>query len=164
MRKMLVSAAAALLLAIGSSNAGNASELKEGLWSVHTQSIDQPGNKKSEETYTMCRNHAYDQSVEALAKTVKGCTKVSESVQGGKSSTEMRCEIAGTVIDSKATGVVQGDTSLHSETRATYTPAFAGMSGMTIVMDQKYTGSCPAGAQPGDRTGTDGKVLHLGKH
>jgi hypothetical protein len=29
-------------------------------------------------------------------------------------------------------------------------------------VDQKYIGSCPAGAQPGDLTTADGKVVHLG--
>jgi Protein of unknown function (DUF3617) len=67
---------------------------------------------------------------------MKGCTKVSESIQGGKVSSEMRCAVAGTVIDSKGTSTVQGDTSFHSETRSTYTPAFAGMSEMTMIMDR----------------------------
>jgi hypothetical protein len=82
MKKMLVSAVAVLFLALA--NAANPPELKEGLWSVHSQSVANPGNKKSDETYTLCRNHAYDQSVQALAKSMKGCTTVSEGFQGGK--------------------------------------------------------------------------------
>jgi len=162
MKKMLVAAAVALVLPIA--QAANPPDLKEGLWSVHTQSIDNPGNEKSEGTYTLCRNHAFDQSALAIAKSVKGCTMVSESFQGGKYSAVSHCEAAGTVIETKLTSTFQGDTSFHSESHATYTPAFYGKTESTAVVDQKYVGSCPAGAQPGDRTNADGRVVHLGKH
>ena len=164
MKKILVSAAATLWLLIGIANASDPPELKEGLWSVHTQSIDNPGNQKSDGTYTLCRDHAYDQSVQARAKKMKGCTTVSETFQGGKLSTEMRCVVAGTVIETKGTTTSQGDTSVHSESHTTYTPAFAGKTESTMIMDQKYAGSCPAGAQPGDRIDPNGRVIHLGKH
>ncbi len=160
--KMLVSAVAAAWLPIA--YAADPPELKEGLWSIHTQTIDNPGNKKSEWTNTLCRNHAYDKSVEELGKTIKGCTKVSESVQGGKTSSELHCVVAGTVIDTKGTGTYGGDTSSHSESHATYSPAFGGVSESTMIMDQKYVGTCPAGVQPGDQTSADGTVIHLGKH
>jgi len=163
MKKMLVSAAAALLT-IGIAMAGEAPEVKEGLWSIHRQTIDNPGNKKSDTSSTICRNHAYDQHVQALAKNVKGCTRVSESFQGGKLSTEMHCVVAGTVIDTRETATYQGDTSTHAEIHTTYTPAFAGVTESTMIMDQKYIGSCPAGAQPGDMTSADGSVNHLWKH
>ncbi|MGB7761006.1 MAG: DUF3617 family protein [Bryobacteraceae bacterium] len=161
-KMMMVSAVAALGLPLA--HAADPPEMKEGLWSVHSQSIDSPGDKKSEGTYTLCRNHAFDQSVRAKAKDMKGCTKVSESFVGGKYSSESHCVLAGTVIDSKGTTTFQGDTSTHSESHATYTPPLHGISGMTMIMDQKYVGSCPAGVQPGDRTNADGTVLHLGKH
>ncbi len=162
MRKTLVSAAVAFVLPIA--NAANLPEVKEGLWSVHTQSVDNPGNKKSDGTYTLCRNHAYDQSAQASAKNLKGCTTVSENLQGGKYSTELRCVVAGTVIDSKGTTTFQGDTSFHSETHATYAPAMGGISETTMIMDQRYLGGCPAGLQPGDRANADGTVIHRGKH
>src|ERR1017187_6973809 len=58
----------------------------------------------------------------------------------------------------------QGDTSFHSESHATFTPALGGISETTRIVDQKYVGSCPAGAHPGDRTNADGSVIHSGKH
>ena len=79
MKSMLACAAVALALPIA--NAANPPEVKEGLWSVHTQSIDNPGNKRSEGTYTLCRDHAYDQSMRAKAKNMKGCNKVSEKLR-----------------------------------------------------------------------------------
>jgi hypothetical protein len=164
MKTMLVPVALALLLPIGMANAADPPQLKEGLWSIHRQTIDNPGNKKTESASTICRSHAYDQHVQSLAKSRKGCTMVKENFQGGKYSTEMHCVVAGTTIDTKGTAVYQGDTSAHNETHTTYSPAFGGVTDSTMIMDQKYTGSCPAGAQPGDMTSADGRVVHLWKH
>src|ERR1035438_7245601 len=97
---------AALVLPLA--RAADPPELKEGLWSIHTQSIDNPGAKKTEGTYTHCRDHAYDTANRARAKTVKGCTTVSESFQGSKYSTEVHCVTGGTTIDSKGTTTFQG--------------------------------------------------------
>src|ERR1035438_7763172 len=71
MKRMLVSVAATLMVAIGIANAVDPPELKEGLWSIHTQSIDNPGNKKSDGKYTLCRNHAFDQSGLADRKSTR---------------------------------------------------------------------------------------------
>jgi hypothetical protein len=155
--------ALALLLAIGTAGAVDPPEVKEGLWSMHRQTIDNPGNKKTESTSTICRNHAYDQHVQSLAKNMKGCTTVSQSFQGGKYSSVMHCVAGGTVIESQGTSTFQGDTSTHSETHATYAPAMGGVSETTMIMDQKYLGNCPAGQQPGDLT-TEGRTTHLWKH
>ena len=161
--KMLVYAGA-LSLPIGIAIATNPPDVREGLWSIHAQTLNNPGNKKSEGTYTLCRNHAYDRYAMSLAKNMEGCTVDSESFEGSKYSTEMHCTVGATVIDTKGTTTFSGDTSTHSETHATYTPAMAGISEMTLIQDQKYMGSCPAGAQPGDRTNADGTVMHLWKH
>jgi hypothetical protein len=160
MKKILVFAAAALLLPIGIANAADLPEQKEGLWSNHRQTTDNPGNQKSEQTTTVCRNRAYDQYVLSLMKGMKGCTTVSESFQGGKYSVEMHCVIGSTVVDSKGTTTFQGDTAVHGESHATYTPAMGGISETTSITDSKYVGSCPAGAQPGDITYPDGRVTH----
>ena len=164
MNKILVSLVAALALPIGAAHAVDHPQIKEGLWQIRTQSFDNPGNKKTEGTVTICRDHDFDKSVEALAKNVKGCTSINESFVGGKYSIEMRCETGGTVIVSKATGTFQGDTSTHTETHATYTPAFYGNTDTTMIQDQRYLGTCPAGMRPGDKKSQDGTIVHLGKH
>lgn len=161
MKTMLISVAAALLLPIGLANATDMPELKEGLWSNHTQTIDNPGNKKTENTSTVCRNRAYDQYARSLSKgNMKSCTTVNEGFQGGKYLQEIHCVIAGTTLDTKGTITFEGDTAAHSESHTTYTPAMGGMSESTMIMDSKYVGSCPAGAQPGDITYPDGRVTH----
>ena len=138
-------------------------EIKEGEWSVHTVSVEN-GSKRTEGTYKLCRSHAFDQYVEGLAKNVKTCKMIGETYAGGKYTSESRCTMGKTVIASKGTTTFQSDTSMHSETHATYTPPMYGMSDTQMTMDQKYVGSCPAGTQPGDRTNADGTVMHLWKH
>jgi hypothetical protein len=141
--------AAAILLTIGTAYAVDQPDLKEGLWSVHSQSIQNPGNKTSSADYTLCRSHAYDQSVRAAAKAMKGCTTANESFQAGKYSSATRCVVANTVIEGKGTTTMQGDSSFRTESHSTYTPALYGVSETTMIIDQKYLGSCPAGVQPG---------------
>lgn len=164
MNNMLIPGVVAFLLAIGTANAVDPPDVKEGLWSVHTESVDNPGNKKSSGTYTLCRDHAFDQSTRARASSMKGCSTVSQSFEAGKYSSAMHCVIGGTVVESKGTTIFQSDTSFHSETHGSYTPAMAGISETTMIMDQKFIGGCPAGILPGDRTNSDGTVIHLGKH
>jgi len=160
MKKILFSVAAALLLPIGITNAAEPPELKEGLWTSHRQTTHNPGNKTTEQTSTICRNHVYDQHMQSLARDVKGCTMVSESFQDGVYSLKLHCVVSGTVIESKATTTFQGDTAAHTETHATYTPALRDLSESTVITDQKYVGSCPADAKPGDITYADGSVIH----
>jgi len=123
-------AAIALLGLIGSAYALDDPPIKEGYWSVHQVTVDQPGNKTIDGKYFICRNHAYDAYVETL-KNVPGCVS---------------------------------DTSIHSETNATYTPLFMGHASEKMTMDFAYVGSCPAGIQPGDRVDQTGAVRHLWRH
>ncbi len=160
MKKILASAAAAIGLPIGVAIADNPPEVKEGLWSIHTQVIQNPVNKKIDQSWTLCRHHAYDQYVLAQSKTMKGCTTVRESSQGGKQILELHCVVQGTVVESKRTTTFQGDTAVHVESHATYAPALSGTTEQTSLQDQKYLGSCPAEARPGDVTTSDGKVTH----
>ena len=163
MNKTFVSVALAFGFSLGTANAVDSPEVKEGLWSIQRHTIDNPGNKTSDSKSTICRNHAYDQYALSLAKNMKGCT-TSQSFQGGKYSSKGHCTIGATVVDSQGTVTYQGDTSAHSETHATYNPAMGGISETTMIVDQKYVGYCPAGAQPGDMTTADGRVTHLWKH
>lgn len=162
MNKMAVCIIAVFAMPVGAAYAIDHPQMKEGLWQIRTQTIDNPGGKKSEGTVTVCRDHAFDKSAEALAKTIKGCGPMNESFSGGKYSAQLRCEIAGSVMISKGDAVYQGDTSAHSETHVTYTPAMYGMADETMIQDQKYLGSCPAGMKPGDRKSEDGSITHLG--
>jgi hypothetical protein len=68
MKKMLGVMAGAFLLPIGIASAAGPPEQEEGLWSIHRQSIDNPGNQKTESSSTICRSHAYDAYALSLVK------------------------------------------------------------------------------------------------
>jgi Protein of unknown function (DUF3617) len=163
MNKTLIYAAA-LLGPIGLAYAVDMPQMKEGLWSNHMQTTENPGNKTSETNSTVCRSHAYDLYVQGLAKNMKGCTLVGETLQGNKYSTKMHCTIAGSVMESSAVASIDGESSAHSETHTTTTPPLYGIAETTIVLDSKYVGSCPAGVEPGDITYANGRVVHGWKH
>src|ERR1035437_2726500 len=169
MKKMLISVTAALMFSAGVVSAASLPEMQEGLWSMRTQEVKNPGNKREDTaTYSFCRNHAYDKEGEALMKGMKGCTMVSENFAGGKYSTEMRCVIekavvAGKVLFEKTVMVSQGtltqsSTAAHGETHITYVPAMFGVSDKASIVDSKYLGSCPSGMRPGDSLKPDGTI------
>lgn len=161
MKKVLITAVIVLSLSVA--YAVEAPVVREGLWSIHTTTISNPGNKKTEGNVTLCRDHAYDKATEALANEQKNCTVTREGIPDGYAS-EARCVLGTTTIETKGRVTYQGDTGFHSESHSTYSPAIGGVSEMTMIVDQKYVGSCPAGQHPGDRTSADGTVIHLGKH
>jgi hypothetical protein len=160
MKKNLLMAVA---LALPITALDNLPQLKEGLWSVTTQTVNNPGATKIEGSYSICRDHAYDDKIRARAKMMKGCSVVSETYQGGKYTLVSHCEVPGIVIESSGVTTMNGDNAAHTESHSTYKPAMRGIAETTMIMDQKYTGSCPAGMQPGERMDKDGKIIHLGK-
>jgi len=135
--KAFALAAAAILLTIGTAYAADPPDMKEGLWSVHSQSIDSPGNKTSSGAYTLCRSHAYDQAIRESAKKGKGCTITSESFQNGKYSSDAHCIVANTVVDSKTATTFSNDTSFHTELHSTYTPAFYALAPQSAIIYAK---------------------------
>jgi len=136
--------------------------LKEGLWSIHTMTIDQPGGKKAEGSRSLCRSHAYDEHVRSVAKA-PNCKTISKNTSGGTIKTEEECTVGNSVLRVNGTAMIS-ETAAHSENHTTYTPAINGISETTMIMDQKYMGACPAGTGPGDSISADGRVTHLWKH
>jgi len=137
--------------------------VKEGLWSLHTVSTDNPGNKRTEGTRSLCRNHDYDTRIREQAETrqKQNCKPLAKTSSGNTFTEESECTMMGSVITSKVVATFTGDTAIHSETHATYKPALHGIAEMTLIMDQKYVGACPAGMEPGDFMDADGKVTHV---
>jgi hypothetical protein len=152
-------------LYIGRLHAADPPSLKEGLWSIRTVSTEQPGNKKTEGTRSICRNHAYDERVRAQAKAQAAttCKTHIENYAGSKYESESECAVQGMTIHTKGTTTASGENTTHTESSTTYTPAFNGISASTMIMDQKYVGACPAGMAPGDIMGLDGRVIHRGR-
>jgi len=153
---MLMLSSAMLLLPIA--RAADPPQLKEGLWEIRGQRIENPGNKRTEFTYRLCRSHAYDKAMDDLVKNQKDCTTTFESLGGGRYASSSRCTAAGIVIESKGSYRYESSTSARSESTATYLPALRGKTDETLIQDQNYLGSCPAGMRPGDRIDADAKV------
>ena len=161
MRRAVLTVSATLLLTIAS--AADPPPLHEGLWEIRGQSIDNPGAKRTDFTYRLCRNHAYDKAMDALVKNVKDCTTSFDSLGDGRFTSESRCTLDGTVIVSKGTYTYLSSTSTRSESYATYTPAYRGKTDEGVIQDQSYVGACPAGMQPGDRITVDGTLQRYRK-
>jgi hypothetical protein len=151
MKTRQICVAVALLLPVSIVAAAEPPPLREGLWEVRTQTIADPGNMKDEGTYQLCRDHASDKAAYALARNTKGFTVSFQSEGSGKYSMASRGTVGGTVIATKGTAVYQGDTSVHSESHTTYSPALDGRTDETTIQDQKYVDPCPDGMKPGDR-------------
>ena len=157
-----VLAAASVLLLRDRALAADPPALKEGLWSIHSRGVQHPGDKKNDSTSTLCRTHAYEAQARERAKNMKDCSTVKEELEGNKYSIESRCMIEGSTVVSRSTTVFRGDAT-HTEAHITYTPALRGVSESTLVQDQKYLGSCPAGAEGGDLMTPNGTMQHLGR-
>jgi hypothetical protein len=134
--------------------------LRAGLWDVHLQSVEKPGDKHGDFSYQLCRDHAYDKAADARLKNVPGCTTVVKDLGGGSYASASNCTVAGITIVSNATSTFKRDGSTHSESHATYAPAFNGKTEETMTQDQHFAGKCPSDMKPGDTVTADGLVVH----
>lgn len=142
--------------------AADAPQLKEGLWSIHSRDLEMPGNRHTEFTSTLCRSHDSDRETQEKSKHTKDCVTVKETLRANELTSESRCTIHGSIIESHSTTLFLGNAT-HTEVHVTYTPALHGVTHSTLVQDQKYLGACPAGAEPGDLMLPNGSVQHLGR-
>jgi hypothetical protein len=160
MLKILLPLASLLTFAV---YAADLPAVKEGLWSIHTTSINNPGNKKNEGTRSICRTHEYDVRIRQQSenKQKQTCKTFTETSTGNAFVTETECTVQGSVAKGKTVTTFSGDTSIHSETHASYTPPVFGTAETTMILDQKYVGACPAGMEPGDFMDASGKITHV---
>jgi hypothetical protein len=150
-------------LAIAVARAASPPQLQQGLWEIRVQSTENPGAKKTEYAFRLCRDHAYDKETDDLVKNNKSCTTKLQSLGSDRFSAASRCTLSGIVIVSQGLSVYQNGGSVHSESAATYTPPLYGKTDETMIEDQRYLGSCPAGMKPGDRMMADGSIVHRAK-
>jgi hypothetical protein len=152
---------AVCLLLLGVAHAAdfpNMPPMKEGFWKIRMVDTS-PGEKPTESTYSLCRDHAYDlQVLETAKKFLAACTTNSDSTSGNKRSIVQSCKVGKSIIQTKSVLTVSGDTHYHSESSTTFTPALYGQTQGSMVQDQTYVGACPAGMHPGDRQRADGTI------
>jgi hypothetical protein len=162
MKRLGLPALSFLLLA-GVAGAFDYPYAKEGLWTIHTKDIENPGNKVTERDYSICRNHAYEDYVRSRSKRSE-CKTLQENLSGSVFTTENECTLYGTVIHSVGKTVFTGDSASHTESHSTFAPASFGRTESATIIDEKYVGSCPTNMQPGDSMTKDGRIVHLWHH
>jgi hypothetical protein len=148
-RTVLPTALAVILLSIA--RAADPPPLQEGLWEISGLSIQNPGGKRTDFKYQLCRNHAYDAAMDAIVKNAKGCTTSFDDLGGGQFSSSSSCNVDGTMIVSKGTYSYQSKTATRSDSYATYSPPYKGKTDEHVVQEQHYVGACLTGMKPGDR-------------
>ncbi len=148
--KTLLPVAFALTL-LPIARAADSPPLQEGLWEISGQMIENPGNKRTDFKYQLCRNHAFDSATDALVKNAKGCTTSFDDLGAGRFASASSCNVDGTLIESKGTYVYESMTSTRAESVATYSPPYRGKTEERVVQNQHYLGGCPPGLKPGDR-------------
>jgi hypothetical protein len=163
MKKIYVHMGVLLALAATQARAAHPPQLQEGLWQIQVQSTENPGGKKTEYAFRLCRDHAFDKETDDQVKNNKSCTTKLQSLGGGKFSAASRCTVSDIVIVSQGLSVYQGTGSVHSESAATYTPPLYGKSDEKMIEDQRYLGTCPAGMKAGDRMMADGSIVRRTK-
>ena len=150
---------------LGAVPADNPPPMKEGLWEIHTKTVDIPSKQTTERFEKLCRSHAYDDYTHAAAqKRESNCKTVSKSTTNNVTTTETDCTVGSTTIRTTGILTMTGDTAARTEGTATYTPPIGGKTGMTLVSEQKYVGPCPADMQPGDAIDGTGKKTNHWKH
>jgi hypothetical protein len=158
--RLALCASLAAWLSVATGCAGSPPKLKEGLWEIRGQRVENPGDKRSDFTYKLCRDHDFDRAADAMLKYVKGCSTVIKNLGDGKYSSASTCQVAGVTIVSTGSSSYKGDQSVHADTHAAYTPAFNGKTDETLTEDQQYIGKCSAAMKPGDRINPDGIMWH----
>lgn len=98
------------------------------------------------------------QQAEKTQNQKQGCKIIRDDTSSTEREFEAQCTISGTVAHIKRTVTFSGDSAAHSEVTNSYPPALRGINSMTVVMDQKYIGACPAGMNPGDFRNSDGTI------
>ena len=155
--------AATFLLLLGAAQAAdfpNMPPLKEGLWKIRM--IDTaPGQKSTDNTYSLCRDHAYDEKGRQIAnKFLTACSTTSDVKSGNTRTVVTSCKIGGSTVVTRSTLTGLSDTHFRTETSATYTPPLYGQSQSSMIQEQTFLGACPANMQPGDRQLPDGTLKH----
>jgi hypothetical protein len=154
------SSAAAIVLLFMAACSSNPPKLREGLWEIRAQSIQKPGDIKTDVAYKLCRDHAYDQAAVTVLKKVKGCTTALKTVGANQFASASNCTVNGVTIISSGVTTFRSAETTHSETQATYVPAFNGKTAETMTQDQQYVSVCPPTMKVGDTLSAEGFIRH----
>lgn len=162
-----MSAQAAFRIAIGVALAAAAAvapaqefpKLKAGLWEVSMTS----GKRDQPRLTMMCLDDSVQREMYTVSTGMMSgmCSKHEIKVVGNKVTTLANCDLGITKMQSQAVMTLTGNSSYHTDARATFDPPLNGAKESTTIIDGKHVGACKPGQQPGDMTLPGGQTVNV---
>ena len=149
----------ALLAVASTASAQEFPKLKSGLWEVNMTT----GKRDAPRLTTMCLDDSVQREMYTVSTGMMAgmCTKHEIKVAGNKVTTIANCDLGITKMQSQAVMTLSGNTSYHTEARATFDPPLNGAKESTSIIDGKHVGACKPGQQPGDMTLPGGQTVNV---
>ena len=149
----------AFLAAASATVAQEFPKLKAGLWEVNMTT----GKREAPRLTTMCLDDSVQREMYTVSTGMMAgmCTKHEIKVAGNKVTTIANCDLGITKMQSQAVMTLSGNTSYHTEARATFDPPLNGAKESTSIIDGKHVGACKPGQQPGDMTLPGGQTVNV---
>lgn len=135
-------------------------KLKAGLWEVNMTSGKADAKPR---LTTMCLDESVQREMYRVSTGMASgmCSKHDIKITGNKVTTVANCDLGITKMRSQATMTLSGNTSYHTEARATFDPPLNGAKEQSTVIDGKHVGACKPGQQPGDMTLPGGQTVNV---
>lgn len=126
-------------------------KLKAGLWESTTTSSGPKGSHGSSTKHSMCVDDKSQKDMMAFSQNMGAqCTRNTVRRDGNKVYGEAECGMGKMTIKSQSVTTFSGDSSFRTDVRSSFTPAMAGMSESSTVVESRFLGACPANMKPGD--------------
>jgi hypothetical protein len=162
-----MSASATFRIAIGLALAAAAAvapaqefpKLKAGLWEVNMTS----GKRDQPRLTTMCLDDSVQREMYTVSTGMMSgmCSKHEIKIAGNKVTTLANCDLGITKMQSQAVMTLNGNTSYHTEARASFDPPLNGAKDSTTIIDGKHVGACKPDQKPGDMTLPGGQTVNV---
>jgi hypothetical protein len=136
-------------------------KLKAGLWEINMTSGK--GDSRPPRVSTMCLDDSVQREMYRMSTGMAAgmCSKHELKVTGNKVTTVANCDLGVARMQSQAVMTLNGNTSYHTEARATFDPPLNGAKEQSTVIDGKHVGACKPGQQPGDITLPGGQTVNV---
>ena len=135
-------------------------KLKAGLWEVNMTSGKADAKPR---LTTMCLDDSVQREMYTMSTGMMAgmCSKHEIKVAGNKVTTIANCDLGIAKMQSQAVMTLSGNTSYHTEARATFDPPLNGAKESTSIIDGKHVGACKPGQLPGDMTLPGGQTVNV---
>jgi hypothetical protein len=159
MKRALLFDVMVLAIVAHAANMPDMPKMKEGLWLMRSQTIQQPSGEKTQTTATVCRNAGWN-NVPMKVKTPKGKCKSSVDSSETTQKYEIACKVDEAAFKLTETKEITGEDMMRTVVDMTYSPPVDGVSGTTMIVEAAYISACPAGMKPGETLMPDGTFVN----